>query len=112
MLTTPPATAFASIQACLGKSKGVCALNDSGRLGAAALAKFTNQAVGTKAVAGGVVSTRRYRAVAPSVAAMWTDRPENVELFHDYLNRYTVPRYQGAVLLDADVSSRHGFGTH
>lgn len=101
---------FSSIQTCLGRSQGVCALNDSGHLGADALTKFVNRALDIKAVAGGVVDTGRYRSMTPSVATMWTDRPENVELFHDYLNRHTVPRYQGAVLLDANVSYKDFLG--
>lgn len=95
---------FRSIRTCLERSQGVCAFNDTGLLSTKVLVKFADNAVCTKTVEGGVVGTRRYRSITPSVAAMWTDRSENVELFHDYLNRHTVPGYQGAVLLEEDVS--------
>jgi len=95
---------FRSIRTCLERSQGVCAFNDSGLLSTRALVKFADNAVCTKTVEGGVVGTRQYRSITPSVAAMWTDRSENVELFHDYLHRHTVPGYQGAVLLEEDVT--------
>ena len=101
---------FASIQTCLERSQGVCALNDSGRLRANTLKEFANKAAGTRTAEGASVGTRQFRSMAPSVAAMWTDRPENIDLFHDYLNRHTVPRYQGAVLLDDTVSYEEFLG--
>lgn len=96
---------FGAIRACLERSEGVCALNDAGLLSSKALESLTHRAVETQSATSGLLDDdRQCRWTQPSAAAMWTDRPENVQLFHRYLDVHAGPRYRGTVLLDEGSS--------
>lgn len=94
---------FESVRACLEGSQGICALNDGGILSAKTLSNLAKNAPVKKEIVGRVIHTERYGSITPSVAAMWTDREENVDVFHDYLSFHSVRGYQGAFLLEQSV---------